>query len=826
MRVAPLFVIAFALGMAQPSAQQSSVDEHTAHPYLLLHGGSDMVVRAERHERLAATAQAAGDHARAGRHLAEACYARSEYAFDVTLGASACQRARVIADTHGVVDVKVSLLTTEGNLRAWSLDVTGAVARLQEAIALGASLDPNDPTGSPVNDAHFALGAILIEAGHFDLAQQELTFARAHCTTASNDTCVAYAEVWLCRLHTQLGNFAAATAACDAAQTSEDAFVRMNLGWMRSGLETALGRHDASLAALQGAWRDAQIRGGELLWPTLMHSIADALVTLGRLDEAEVWQRQLEVATESGRLPASYAPQTWMRRGQIALARGSFPTAIDAFTKASNSPMHEMAIGADYGLAAARKANGDLPAARHALERAITRIEAGRTSVDGAELRASYLTLHAKAYRELIGIRFDSEGGEAAPAALAIAEAGRARALLDALASAQVVGAAAPTLDAAAVQATLAGDEVLVEYVSSEQRLLAITVTRDRIALHALPGAGTADELAKRVDFFSALVQETDEEARLNATARRLYNDVLAPALADVPAAARTLIIAADGPLHRLPFDALGDSPRLIDRWDVVTLPSASALANRTRATAPTSAALVVAAPAETAGLGPLTAAPAEAAAIRRRVGGEVAELSGAGATHEALEASGLGRFAVLHFASHALMDEARPLRSALMLAPGASDAEGRWSAEEIYRTSVSADLVVLSACRTGAGAQTPGEGVMSLARAFLYAGAGATVATLWDVPDAPSPIFADVLYRELAAGRQLSAAVAEARRELRRQGAPPRAWAAYVLTGNPRARVAVTPRASQWPAPLVAGLALVLAGIGAAVARSRSRRT
>jgi hypothetical protein len=101
----------------------------------------------------------------------------------------------------------------------------------------------------------------------------------------------------------------------------------------------------------------------------------------------------------------------------------------------------------------------------------------------------------------------------------------------------------------------------------------------------------------------------------------------------------------------------------------------------------------------------------------------------------------------------------------------------------------------------------------MSLARAFLHAGAGATVSTLWDLPDAPGPIFADVLYRELAAGRPLAAAVAGARRELRRRGAPPSAWAAYVLTGNPGARVGVVARvdARAVSARFAGGVGLVL---------------
>jgi hypothetical protein len=284
-----------------------------------------------------------------------------------------------------------------------------------------------------------------------------------------------------------------------------------------------------------------------------------------------------------------------------------------------------------------------------------------------------------------------------------------------------------------------------------------------------------------------------------------------------VPATARTLIIAADGPLHGLPFDALGDSPKVIDRWNVVTVPSASALAGRAPQLEPPAApALVVWSAAAVAGLPALTAAPAEAAAIRGRISGRVAELSGDEATKAQLESQQLDRFAVLHFASHAVVDEERPLRSALLLA-----GDGRWTAEEIYRSKLRADLVVLSACSTAAGAASAGEGVMSLARAFLHAGAGATVATLWDVPDAPSPVFADVLYRQLSTGQPLGAAVAEARRELRRQGAPPRAWAAYVLTGSPGARVNIGPRTP--PSVMtsqIAGIGAILLLIAALVAR------
>lgn len=814
-----------AITSARPAAQPQ--DELTISPYRLLHGGRGMIERAVIHERLADAAIAAGDPARAARHLAMSCYDRSELVLDVTLRAPACGRARELAKTHHVADVQASLLTTEGNLRAWSLDVTGAIATLQSSIATGAGIDLDSAEGVPINMAHFSLGAILIEAGQFDLARHELADAKRHCAASGSIVCAAFTDVWSCRLENLLGDLPAARAACDAAVPGSraDVFVDMNLGWIRADLEGALGHGEASLASLQSAWKAAQVRGGELLQPTLMHSIADAYVTLGRLDEAEGWQQQLERLMAAGVLPASYGPQTSFRRGQIAMARGQVDQAIAAFTIASESPMHEMAIEGDYQLSLARRRRGDLAGARQALERAITRVEGGRTSVGGAALRATYLSGHARAYGELIDVRYAAEGADAARPALDIAEASRARALLDQLSSAQVAGAAAPTLSSAAVQAALSADDVLIEYVSSDQRLLAITVTHDRVAITPLPRAGTASDLAKRVDFFSTLVQENDE-AGIAPAARRLYADLLAPALEGVAASAHTLIIAADGPLHRLPFDALDAPTPVVDRWDVVTVPSASILARDAHQDRPSDTALIVSAPLTSASLAPLPAAPAEAAAIRRRMRGEVAELSGAAATKAALQADDLQRFAVLHFASHAVVDQERPLRSSLMLAVDSTGGDGRWTAEEIYRAKLRAGLVVLSACSTAAGATTAGEGVMSLSRAFLYAGAGATLATLWDVADAPGPAFADALYRELANGKALGAASAEARRALRRQGAPPRAWAAYAVTGNPAARIGISPRGTDRVATAgMAGLIALTFVIAALLWRGAARQ-
>jgi len=823
-----LVVAAIALIASIDPLAQEQFTEHelTVHPYLLTHGQRNQKERIARHAALAAIAEQSGDLPRAARQFWAQCTLLSNQTGDVNLTAAPCVRAKALADELNLTDVKVQMLVSKGAIQTWTFNFAGGAATLNEAIKLGASLDPRQPESLAETAAHSMIGGGAIEMGNFDTAQKELTYARDRCRSLGAALCAAFSDTGLCRLHTMLGNFSAARSACDAAAVEgaidNDVVLQANLGWQLGTLEAAVNRPQQSLIAIESAWNAAQKSGVDILLPILAQQMVDAYFRLGRLAEAAQWQDDIEQGLKEGKIPFFFGPQIAMRRALLSVSQFKLDEAEEGFLKASRSLIHEMSIRGFVAAARVNRFRGNNERAAELLQQAITKIESGRTSVAGSALRTSYLTMHWNAYRELIGVKWALGGEQAGPEVLQLSEAGRARALLDALASAQVAGATAPTLTAKSVQAMLGAEDVLIEYVSAEDRLSAITVTRDRITLTNLPGAAAQNTLARRVEFFSTLAQEADEAA-LAPAAKKLYEDILEPALKDVPANAKTLIIAADGPLHGLPFDALGGASRVIDRWNVVMIPSASALAKRTRTAAPTDAALVVAAPATLPNLAPLAAAPAEAAAVRSRIAGNVQELSGKAATKSNLQSENPGRFAVLHFASHALVDEEHPLQSALLLATdGASSS--RWSADEIYRSTLRADLVVLSACSTAAGAQAGGEGVMSLSRAFLHAGAGATVATLWDVPDAPGPVFADVLYRELANGSPLGEAAAEARRELRRLGAPPRAWAAYVLTGNPTARVGIAPRT---PMRLVAarfggGFAIILlmAAIGAAFTR------
>ncbi len=139
-----------------------------------------------------------------------------------------------------------------------------------------------------------------------------------------------------------------------------------------------------------------------------------------------------------------------------------------------------------------------------------------------------------------------------------------------------------------------------------------------------------------------------------------------------------------------------------------------------------------------------------------------VISLAGAQAT-EARVRRLAGDRRVIHFATHGVIRADDPLSSFLALDAGsapsaragsrastpASEDDGRLTASEIYALELNADLVVLSACRTGLG-EVSGDGVVGLARAFLYAGTSSVVATLWDVADEPSALLMPKLYQSL----------------------------------------------------------------------------
>ena len=185
-------------------------------------------------------------------------------------------------------------------------------------------------------------------------------------------------------------------------------------------------------------------------------------------------------------------------------------------------------------------------------------------------------------------------------------------------------------------------------------------------------------------------------------------------------------------------------------------------------------------------------------------------------------------KYRYLHLSTHGVMNDRLPQYSYLAFTQTGDslDFEALLFAGDLYNMSLQADLVVLSACETGVGRLSKGEGIMSLARAFSYAGASSLVTSLWSVNDQQTAALMTAFYDNLAKGMQKDAALQQAKLSLIHSptGSHPFYWAGFIPIGDMTAIETGTRIWSFWWAGLwvlfgAAGIWLVRAG-----ARRRGR--
>ena len=174
--------------------------------------------------------------------------------------------------------------------------------------------------------------------------------------------------------------------------------------------------------------------------------------------------------------------------------------------------------------------------------------------------------------------------------------------------------------------------------------------------------------------------------------------------------------------------------------------------------------------------------------------------------------------YRILHFAMHAVPDSINPLSSRLLFTYNAADTleDNDLTAAEIYAMRLRADLAVLSACQTGYGKINRGEGVMSLSRAFAYAGVNTTLMSLWKVPDGATQEIMVNFYKNLQDGQAKDDALHNAKLDYldkhgQNEGANPIYWAGFVPAGNMSAMDMTNNDTYRW---LVVGLLAVLVGV------------
>ncbi len=215
--------------------------------------------------------------------------------------------------------------------------------------------------------------------------------------------------------------------------------------------------------------------------------------------------------------------------------------------------------------------------------------------------------------------------------------------------------------------------------------------------------------------------------------------------------------------LHLLPLQAVPvEGVPLIERNPVAFVPSASVLRHcQAKRKARRASALIVAAPPAEH---PLAFAREQALAVSEALGGQEVPAA-ADASRESL----LARFAepgrapdIVHFATHGVFDREDPMRSGIELAGG------RLTAADILGLRLDVDLVTLAACETGVSQSRPGDELIGLTRALLYAGAPSALVALWRVDELSTSMLFGQFYAALRAGSPKAEALRQAQLWLR----------------------------------------------------------
>jgi CHAT domain-containing protein/Tfp pilus assembly protein PilF len=389
-------------------------------------------------------------------------------------------------------------------------------------------------------------------------------------------------------------------------------------------------------------------------------------------------------------------------------------------------------------------------------------------------------------------------------------------------------------------QQVLDKDTMLLEYMLGDDRSYLWAVTSVSIESFDLPSRAEVETTAKRAYELLKTSHRREFERQTQLVLAGLSRMLLGPAAGWI--GHKRLLIVSDGALQYIPFEALTEpaavtsNPLVVDH-EIVNLPSASVLAVLRREVGDRKPAAKTVAilsdpvfeahdPRVQEPKGSLTKVRANPVAkddelsrreltrsatdsgvvrferlpFSRREAESVAALIARGKVMKAVDFSAskatatsaeISQFRIVHFATHGLINSQHPELSGIVLS--LVDEQGRpqdgfLRAHEIYNLKLGAELAVLSACQTALGKEVKGEGLMGLARGFMYAGVSRVVASLWDVKDQATAelmrrFYRGMLQENLRPAAALRAAQVSMWKEKRWEA--PYYWAPFVIQGE-----------------------------------------
>jgi CHAT domain-containing protein len=397
-------------------------------------------------------------------------------------------------------------------------------------------------------------------------------------------------------------------------------------------------------------------------------------------------------------------------------------------------------------------------------------------------------------------------------------------------------------------QKVLDDDSVLLEYSLGEERSYLWAVTKNGLYTSILPKRSEIETAAKKFrDALSSSNSRTQLGNDVVKTGLLLRKLILEPVSSHLKGKKRLLLVS-DGALQYIPFSAIPTSstaidhsvlpPPLLMEHEIINLPSASTLATlRHELAGRQSTAKSIAIFADpvfsnkderiknskqqtqepvTSSDKILNAVPLSFQTLRssatesgisfgrlpgtRQEAQTIINLMHDSSRILALDFdasktnvihSNLSQYRIIHFATHGMMNAIHPEQSGVVLSlvdKSGKAQNGFLQLSDIFNLNLSADLVVLSACQTGIGQEVKGEGLISLTRGFMYAGAPRVLVSLWSVNDESTTELMTRFYQNMMLKNlPPAAALRTAQLELQKQPKwkSPYYWAAFTLQGE-----------------------------------------
>jgi len=370
-----------------------------------------------------------------------------------------------------------------------------------------------------------------------------------------------------------------------------------------------------------------------------------------------------------------------------------------------------------------------------------------------------------------------------------------------------------------AIQSTINDDDVVVEYCMADSLVYCFVIGKSTFDYYSITAGKEFDRqlAAFRKNISSQDNTSGNDAVNVGSEGWYLYNKLLKPAEKYI--CDKDIIIIGDDRLGYIPFETLITRPVTNDVATFARLPylieknavnysySASLLCNTHINELMQDNSLLAFAPSYEridknndsdnnsnlrSGLKPLPGVKDEVNAISNIFSGKVFQSSEATETNFKSESSS---YDILHLAMHTIIDEKDPMNSKLVFSQGNNNRDDDMlNTYEIYNMKFKSRMAVLSACNTGNGKLVKGEGIMSMARAFIYAGCPSVVMTLWEVEDKSGVELMSSFYKYLHEGRDKDHALQQAKIDYIKSADPLKAhpyfWSAYVSIGDQQAIV------------------------------------